>query len=100
MGLLDIFTFKKEGQKVFTKENFLGLLDLAKKEIIKQKDFVEKKGSEKKNAVDKILIEKITEIKNNCSNKCIKWLLDLIIAGVPKLTQFIYDCLKEKVENL
>lgn len=100
MSLLDIFTFKKEGQKIFTKENFLGLLDLAKKEIIKQKDFVEKKGAEKKAAVDKILTDKILELKNTCNNKYIKWLLDFVIAGVPKLTQFIYDCLKEKVENL
>ena len=100
MGLFDLLTFKKEGQKIFTKENFLGLLDLAKREIVKQKDFVEKKGAEKKAAVDKIPTEKINEIKSGCSNKYIKWLLDLIIAGVPKLTQFVYDCLKEKVENL
>ena len=93
MGLFDIFTFKKESKKIFTKENFQIVLNCAKEEIIKQ---VKNKlpGKEKMAIVEKAVISKIWELQNNTSNSVIKWLLDLLILVVPVVTQFIYDTLK------
>ena len=99
MGLFDIFTFKKESKKIFTKENFQIVLNCAKEEIIKQ---VKNKlpGKEKMAIVEKAVISKIWELQNSTSNSVIKWLLDLLILVVPVVTQFIYDTLKETVKNL
>ena len=100
MSIFDIFTFKKEGRRIFSAENFEAILTLARNEIIKQKGFIEKKGAEKKACVDAIVISKVTEIRESCSNKVIKWLLDLMITAIPSVTQLVYEFLKEKVEKL
>ena len=100
MGIFNFLTFKKEISKIFTKENVISILDLAKNEIIRQKDYIYKKGAEKKSAVDSIVISKIETLKINCKNKWVLWILDRVIDLIPTITQMIYDCLKEKVKNL
>lgn len=99
MGIFDIFTFKKEAVKVFSKENFKHILEITREEIIKQAK--EKfPGKEKKTLVDNIVIDKINILKETYNNGLVKWLLDQIIKAIPTITQLVYDFLKEKVENL
>ena len=100
MGLFDVFSFKKEGVKVFSKENVKHILETAKEEIIKQA--VESyAGEEKKKIVDGVVITKINVLKETYpKNKLILWLLDRIIDVVPTITQLVYEFLKEKIENL
>ena len=99
MGLLDIFTFKKEAGKVFSSENIAGLFDLAKDKIVEQvKDKI--KGEEKKAIVDYFVVNYIREKVKGCTNKYVLWLVDRLIAEVPKITQIVYDFLKAKIENL
>ena len=99
MGLLDVFSFKKEAQKVFNSENFNSVLKTAREAII---SFVNKDilGEQKKKRVDEIVIVKIIELTNNVKNGLVIWLVDRLIDLVPVVTQLIYDFLKEKVENL
>ena len=99
MGLFDVFSFKKEAQKVFTKENFNTVLNTAREAII---SFVNKEilGSEKKKRVDEIVIAKIIELTVNVKNGLVLWVIDKLIDLVPVVTQLIYNFLKEKVENL
>lgn len=99
MGLFDVFSFKKEAQKVFTKENFNTVLTTAREAIV---SFVDKKilGSEKKKRVDEIVVAKIIELTINVKNGLVLWLIDRLIDLVPVVTQLVYDFLKEKVENL
>ena len=100
MGILDIFSFKKEAAKVFTKENFEHILKTAREEIINQAK-AQIKGPEKKVIVDKIVIAKIEILKETYKkNGLIVWLLNLIIKTIPAVTQLIYEFLKEKIENL
>lgn len=99
MGIFDIFTFKKEAEKVLTPENFSEVLQKARGEIIKQAK-ANIPGIEKKTLVDNAVIVKIREFRSTCKNKIVLWLLDQIIKVVPTITQLIYDFLKEKVENL
>ena len=99
MSIFDVFTFKKEGRNIFSKETFSEVLGVARQAIIDQA----KKnipGVEKKNAVDVKVISRITSIEANCSNGIIRWVIERIIDVIPTVTQFIYDRLKEKVENL
>lgn len=100
MGLFDIFSFKKEATKVFSKENFVHILETAKDEIVKQaKEKIE--GAEKKHIVDGIVMTKINVLKETYSkNKLILFILDRVIDAVPAITQLIYEFLKEKIENL
>lgn len=101
MGLFDVFSFKKESSKVFNKEVFSEVLEEARELIIA---FAKEKmpGEEKKKSVDSILTEKInfkiTEL--NIKNKLVLWLVDQLIGLLPKVTQLIYEFLKEKVNNL
>ena len=99
MGLFDVFSFKKEAQKVFTKENFDTVLTTAKEAIV---SFVNKEilGSAKKKRVDEIVIAKIIELTVNVKNGLVLWVIDKLIDLVPVVTQLIYNFLKEKVENL
>ena len=99
MGLFDVFSFKKEAQKVFTKENFNIVLKTAREAII---SFVGKEmlGEDKKKRVDEIVVVKIIELTANVKNGLVLWVIDKIIDLVPTVTQFVYDFLKEKVENL
>lgn len=55
MGLLDIFTFKKEATKIFSKENIENLIEVAKDVIIDQAK-KKIKGEEKKKAVDAFVL--------------------------------------------
>lgn len=99
MSIFDIFTFKKQAEQVFSKENIKSVLGLAREAIIAQvkNNFP---GAEKKAKVDAQVIFKIQTIAGGCSNKLVLWLLALIIKNIPSITQKIYDFLKEKVENL
>ena len=101
MGLFDIFTFKKDGKKVFSKEFFKEVLENAREAIIRlAKENIP--GVEKKNCVDAIVIsrihDKVTAL--NIQNKLVLWLIDRLIDVIPTVTQLIYDFLKEKIENL
>ena len=99
MSIFDVFSFKKEASKIFTKENFKAVMEKAKEEIIKQiKSNIP--GPEKKAIVDAIVIAKVKEFRNGCSNKLVLWVIDRVIDAIPTVTQLIYNFLKEKVENL
>ena len=99
MSIFDLFTFKKDAEKVLTKENFVAVMKRAREEIIKQvKNNIP--GPEKKRIVDNIVILKVREAKEGCKNKVVLWVIDKIILVIPAVTQLIYDFLKEKVENL
>ena len=50
--------------------------------------------------MDEKVIAKIKTLQDSCKNKVLVWLLEQLIILVPTITQHIYDCLKEKVENL
>lgn len=99
MGLFDLFSFKKEAQKVFNSENLNTVLRTAREAII---SFVDKQilGSDKKKRVDEIVIVKIIELTADIKNGLVIWLVDRLIDLIPIVTQLIYDFLKEKVENL
>ena len=99
MGIFDIFTFKKEAKKVFSKENFQYVLLTAREEIIKQIK-ANIPGVEKKAIVDTIIVGKIEILKETYKNGLVIWLLDQLIKVVPTVTQLVYDFLKEKIENL
>ena len=99
MGLFDVFTFKKEALKVFSKENILNTLTLAKNKIIEQ---IQNNipGVEKKEVVDKIVIEFIREKSKVTNNKVVLWFVDKLIEIIPSVTQMVYEFLKERIENL
>lgn len=99
MGIFDIFTFKKEAEKVLTKENFAIILETAKREIIFRTKSV-LPGPEKMELVNNVVIEKIREFRKTCKNGIVLWIIDQIIKVVPTVTQLVYDFLKEQVENL
>ena len=100
MSIFDIFSFKREASKVFTKENFAAVMSKAREEIIKQVKNTDIIGPAKKTLVDNIVIAKIREFRSTCKNKLVLWIIDEIIKVIPTVTQLIYDFLKEKVENL
>lgn len=100
MSIFDVFSFKKEAGKVFTKENFAHVMETAKAAIIEQAKDAVKKGAEKKFIVDEKVIASINILKDSCKNGLIKWLLERIIDAIPTVTQLIYEFLKEKIENL
>jgi len=99
MNIFDLFTFKKEGVRVFSKENFATVLNIARSEIITQAK-ANIPGHDKKEIVDRVVIFKIETFKDNCKNTIIKWILEKIIEVIPTVTQLIYDFLKEKIEEL
>ena len=99
MSIFDVFSFKKEATKIFTKENFSAVMKQAREEIIKQIK-ANIPGQEKKELVDNAVIVKIREFRNTCKNKLVLWVVDEIIKVIPTVTQLIYDFLKEKIENL
>lgn len=100
MSIFDVFSFKKEAGKVFTKENFAHILETARLAIIEQAKDATKKGAEKKFIVDEKVISSINILKDSCKNGLIKWLLERIVGVIPTVTQLIYEFLKEKIENL
>ena len=99
MGLFDLFSFKKEVTAAFSKENLNKILETARIAIIEQaKEHFP--GAEKKANVDFIVIAKLAEIKETIKNKYVRFILDRVEDIIPRLTQLVYDFLKEKVENL
>lgn len=99
MGLFDIFKFKKDIKGVFSSENISDILMYVREKIVEQA----KKnipGSEKKAAVDYLVIQYIRKKVANCNNNIVLWLVERIVEVIPKITQIIYDFLKEKIENL
>ena len=99
MSIFDVFSFKKEAAKVFTKENFAHIMETTRLAIIEQvKNNIP--GVEKKFIVDEKVISQLKILKDSCKNGLVKWLLERIIAIIPAVTQLIYEFLKEKIENL
>lgn len=99
MGLFDIFSFKKEGKAVFTKEVFKEVLETAKDAIIKMaKENIP--GQEKKNQVDSLVITKILVLTTNVKNGLVLWVINRIIDLIPVVTQLVYDSLKARIEEL
>ena len=99
MGLFDIFSFKTQAAKIFSTENIVALLTLAKNKIIEQaKEQI--KGEEKKIIVDHAVIEFIKNKVKDCKNKIVLWLVDRLMEAVPKFTQLIYEFVKARIENL
>lgn len=99
MGLFDIFSFKKEGKAVFTKEVFKEVLETAKDAIIKMaKENIP--GQEKKKQVDSLVITKILIMTANVKNGLVIWVINRIVDLIPVVTQLIYDFLKAKIEEL
>lgn len=99
MSIFDAFSFKKEANKVFTRENFTHVLGVARVAIVEQAK-TNYPGVEKKFNVDEKVIATVRVLKDSCKNGLIKWVLDRIIDAIPAITQLIYDFLKEKIENL
>lgn len=99
MSIFDAFSFKKEAEKIFTKENFKAILERARAQII-EKAKLSIPGQEKKILVDEAVIAKLRELCSKCKNKLVLWIIDQIIKIIPTVTQLVYDFLKEKVENL
>lgn len=99
MSIFDIFTFKKDANKVFSISNFKQVLSTAREAIIEEiKSNIP--GPEKKIVVDAIVLAKIDCLTTDVSNKLVLWLLGLVKVAIPSITQTVYDFLKEKVENL
>ena len=99
MSIFDLFTFKKQTEQVFSRDNVKFIVNLAREAIIAQakNSFP---GEEKKAKVDAQVIYAIQQKVSSCSNKLVLWLVGLVVKNVPAITQKIYDFLKEKVENL
>lgn len=101
MGLFDVFTFKKDGKKIFSKEVFKEVLEESREKIVEQAK-AKIPGEEKKSIVDKAVIAfiqakvKTLEVKNGL----VLWLVNRIIGLIPLVTQIVYNFLKEKVEAL
>lgn len=101
MGLFDVFTFKKDGKKIFSREVFKEVLEEARDRIIEQVK-ANIPGQEKKAIVDIHVISFIRDKVKNLSikNGLVLWLIERIIELIPLVTQIVYNFLKEKVEAL
>lgn len=99
MGIFDIFSFKKDIQRVFSKENVSNLFLAAKEAIIYQVKF-SFDGAKKKAAVDKEVIERLSKLTIGTKNSLVLWVIGQLEKLVPTITQFIYDALKAKIARL
>lgn len=99
MGLLDVFTFKRESIKIFSKENIENLIEVAKDAIIKQAK-KKIKGEEKKKAVDAFVLAELEALHDETDNKLVLSLLEHVANAVPMINQKIYELLKAKVDEL
>ena len=100
INIFDLFNFKKEFEKIATKENFDFLRVTIKEAIKKQAKKAEVKGKEKMDAVVAEAIAYINKYMHS-NNKLVQWIIDhVLIKGIRILTQSIYDDLKEVVEGL
>ena len=99
MGLLDVFSFKKAFQAVYTPENFELINAIIKEKII---DLVKEKfpGQEKMDKVVEAVVDFIR--KHMASNNgIVNWITEVIlIPNVRKIAQAVYDALKQKVKDL
>lgn len=99
MNILNIFTFKKDFSKSFSIESVKDLFNYAKSQILKFKELSHLKGIEKKNYVDKAVLAFI-DTKFTAKNRIVQVAVDILKACVPIVTQFVYDCLKARIEGL
>ena len=99
MGLLDVFTFKRESTKIFSKENIDNLIEVAKDAIIEQAK-KKIKGEEKKKAVDALALAELEALHDETDNKLVLYLLGQVAYAVPMINQKIYELLKAKIAEL
>lgn len=100
MGLLDIFSFKKDFTEVANKANFDALKTFIRDKIVEQVKEKALSGVEKMDNV----VEDVTafiEDRIYSDNSIVQWLIDnILIPNVRVITQAVYDLLKETVKNL
>ena len=100
MGLLDIFSFKKDFAEVANKANFDALKTFIRDKIVEQVKEKALSGIEKMDNV----VEDVTEFIEDriySDNSIVQWLIDnILIPNVRVITQAVYDLLKETVKNL
>lgn len=100
MGLLDLFSFKKEFVKVFNKENFTLLTTIAKEKIAEQVKEKAKKGEEKMDAVVEKGVEFIRKHMKS-TNGLVNWITEnILIPNFRTIAQALYDALKTKIKDL
>ena len=100
MGLLDIFSFKKDFTEVANTANFDALKTFIRDKIVEQVKEKALSGVEKMDNV----VEDVTEFIEDriySDNSIVQWLIDnILIPNVRVITQAVYDLLKETVKNL
>ena len=99
--MFEMFSFKKEAAKVLNKETFSEILKMARERIIElAKENIP--GEEKKRQLDAVLTAHVyMKVKEaGIKNKWVLWLVDQLVDLLPKVTQLVYEFLKEKIENL
>ena len=100
MGLLDIFSFKKDFAEVANTANFDALKTFIRDKIVEQVKEKALSGIEKMDNV----VEDVTEFIEDriySDNSIVQWLIDnILIPNVRVITQAVYDLLKETVKNL
>ena len=100
MGLLDIFSFKKDFAEVANAANFDALKTFIRDKIVEQVKEKALSGIEKMDNV----VEDVTEFIEDriySDNSIVQWLIDnILIPNVRVITQAVYDLLKETVKNL
>ena len=100
MGLLDIFSFKKDFTEVANKANLDALKTFIRDKIVEQVKEKALSGVEKMDNV----VEEVTEFIEDriySDNSIVQWLIDnILIPNVRVITQAVYDLLKETVKNL
>jgi len=99
MGLLDVFSFKKAFQAVYTPVNFELIVALIKEKIIE----LVKKNIPGQDKMDKVVEAVVDFIKKHMksTNGIVNWITDnILIPNVRKIAQAIYDALKQKVKDL
>ena len=101
MSIFDIFSFRKEFRKIFSKENCEKVLLSIRAKIVELAK-ASIPGQEKKELLDHHIINIIDVfvLNHGIKNKIILWIIEKVKEFIPSLTQIQYDFLKEKVENL
>lgn len=100
MSILDIFSFKKDLEKIVTVENFNLIKNSIKEDIILYAKDQVLRGHAKMNKVVERVI-KVIEEKIKSNNKIVQWIIDnILIKNIRLVAQSIYDDLKATVEGL
>lgn len=98
--ITSIFTFKRKFQEAVSSEKVQDIIKKARLLIITYKEYSQLSGAEKKHRVDSLLGDYIKEVIHS-DNEIVQWLLEKFVAdGLPMITQFIYDHLKENVKGI